>query len=498
MIQNSGFYRGIVESSTVAVVVVGADAAVRYHTPEAGLVLAGSKEDVVGTLFPALFAPDARDSVDSFLRRVTCADSSASISMDAACLLRGGEERTIEMTAVNLLESPEVEGIVINVVDRTEVRRALDLAERQARYDSLTGLLNRRTFDERGQALFSSPGAGSGLLAMFDMDHLKAINDANGHRVGDQVLRCAAERISAVLGGSGSVARVGGDEFAALLPDIDPTKARHLLGVACRAISMPLDGLDLRVTATCGVASSAMAKHWPGLLQRAELALYQAKRSKRGGVYFYRGDQTGWDQRRWREREALLAADKTVVALKSDVVRLEQKTRHDQRTALHNAAAFEEDLPALHALASHLGETYSIVLCDIDFFHRYNVRYLYQPANVTLRKVADAIKKACRPGDDVYRYGGEEVIITLRRTSLSDAGDVADRIRCAVVELAIPHENRPDPYIVTISVGVAECDPNAGLSGAAVVDAANRALIVAKQSGRNRVEMSATNGSWSS
>jgi diguanylate cyclase (GGDEF)-like protein len=379
-------------------------------------------------------------------------------------------------------------------VDRTEVRRALDLAERQARYDSLTGLLNRRAFDEHGQALFRSPGAGSGLVAMFDIDHLKAINDANGHRVGDQVLRCAAERISAVLAGSGSVARVGGDEFAALLPDIDPTKARHLLGVACRAISMPLDGLDLRVTATCGVASSAMAKHWPGLLQRAELALYEAKRSKRGGVYFYRGDQPGWDQRRWREREALLAADKTVVALKSDVVRLEQKTRHDQRTALLNAAAFEEDLPALHSLASHLGETYSIVLCDIDFFHRYNVRYLYQPANVTLRKVADAIKKACRPGDDVYRYGGEEVIITLRRTSLSDAGHIAERVRCAVAELAIPHENRPDPHIVTISVGVAECDPNAGLTGAAVVDDANRALIVAKQSGRNRVAISDANG----
>jgi diguanylate cyclase (GGDEF)-like protein len=364
LIQNSGFYRGIVELSNLAVVVVGVDAAVRYHTPEAGLMLAGSK-----------------------------------------------------------------------------------------------------------------------------------VNDLNGHQGGDQVLRCVAERLSALMGGFGSVARVGGDEFAALLPDIDPTKGRHLLEAACRAISMPLDGLDLRVTATCGVASSAMAKHWRGLLQRAELALYEAKRSKRGGVSFYQGDEPGRDQRRWREREALLASDKTVGALKSDVVRLEQETRHDRRTGLLNAAAFEEDLPALHALAGQLCETYSIVLCDIDFFHKYNTRYLYQPANVTLRRVADAIKGACRPGDSVYRYGGEEVIIALRRTNLSDAGDVAARVRCAVAELAIPHENRPDPRILTISVGVAGCDPSQGLTAAAVVDAANRALILAKQSGRNRVEISDTNRS---
>ncbi|MGA7987152.1 MAG: diguanylate cyclase [Candidatus Dormiibacterota bacterium] len=487
MVQNSGFYRDIIESSTAAVVVVGADAAVRYHTPEAGRLLAGSTADLVGMLFPALFAPGAQDSVDSFLRRVTGAGADESISMEAACLIRDGDERTIEMTAMNLLESSEVGGVVINLVDRTELRRALDLAEREARFDPLTGLFNRRSFDEHGQALFSSPGARRWLVALFDMDNLKPINDAYGHQVGDQVLRCAAERLSTVLGSFGPVARLGGNEFAALLPDIDAAKARHLLEAACRAISMPLDGIDLVVTATCGVASSTMAKHWPGLLHRTDAALYEAKSTKRGGVYFYRGDEPGWDQRRWREREARLAAEKTVVALKSDVVRLEQETRHDQRTALLNAAAFEEDFQALHALAGRLGETYSIVLCDIDFFHKYNARYLYQPANVTLRTIADAIRTACRPGDDVYRYGGEEVIITLRRTGLSDAGHVAERVRSAVAELAIPHENRPDPHIVTISVGVAECDPSAGLTGAAVVDAANRALIVAKQSGRNRV-----------
>ena len=174
------------------------------------------------------------------------------------------------------------------------------------------------------------------------------------------------------------------------------------------------------------------------------------------------------------------------------MVRLEHETRFDRRTGLHNAAAFEEDLAKLHGLAAQRGETYGIVLCDIDFFHRYNERYLYQPANLTLRRVSDALKAACRAGDVVYRYGGEEMTVLLPRTSLPNASDLAERLRLAVAQLAIPHENRPDPTaIVTVSVGVAACVPGTGASPREVVDAANRALIVAKASGRNRVETSA-------
>ena len=69
-----------------------------------------------------------------------------------------------------------------------------------------------------------------------------------------------------------------------------------------------------------------------------------------------------------------MTAQKTVVALQSDLVRLEHETRHDQRTGLLNAAAFEEDLPSVQAVAAAAGEIYSIVLCDIDFFHKYNTR----------------------------------------------------------------------------------------------------------------------------
>ena len=488
---NTGFYREVVESSAVSVVVVGADAVVRHHTEEAGRMLVGPNADLVGKLFPSLFTPDTQTHVDACLRKATVADANASTTVEATCAPRENDERSIEMTAVNLLESPDVEGIVLTLVDRTELRRALDLAEWQARFDSLTRLPNRRTLEERGRELFSGGHQRPALLALLDLDNFKGVNDIYGHQTGDHVIRSIADRLTGTLGEFGMVARVGGTVFGILLPNVSPSKARTLLEKAGRRIRMPLEGVDLELTATCGVVSSSAARHWPGLLSRADSALLEAKLSKRGDIYFYRGDDPGWEERRKQERDALVEAEQKVAALESDVVRLEHETRYDWRTGLLNAAAFEEDLASLHSLASQRGETYALVLCDIDFFHRYNERYLYQPANQTLRRVADALRAACRAGDVVYRYGGEEMTVLLPRTSLPDASNLGERLRVAVAQLVIPHENRPDATkIVTVSAGVAACNPRVGVTPREVVDAANRALVVAKASGRNRLETS--------
>jgi diguanylate cyclase (GGDEF)-like protein len=490
-IEGIGFYREIVESSTVAVVTVGRDALVRHHTRAAARMLAGPHADLVGELFPTLFTHDVQGQVDALLRGVTTADAGASTFIEVTCVLGDGDVRSIEMTAVNLMESPDVEGVVLNLVDRTEMRRALTLAERQAQFDGLTGLWNRRVFDEQGRAFFREGSARPVFLAMVDIDYFKRVNDSHGHGAGDQVLRCVADRLSAAVGELGMLARLGGDEFGILLPNVSSAKARSLMEAACTAIQVPVEGLDIHLSATCGAASSTMAQHWPGLLRRTDEALYEAKVSKRGGVFFYRGDKPGWEHRRKYEREALVEAEKKVATLESDVVRLAQETRYDRRTGLLNAAAFEGDLAALHAIASQDGDPYAVVLCDIDFFREYNTRYLYQPANEVLRRVADALKGACRPVDRVYRFGGEEMTIILPRTGVRDARGLAERLRAAVADLAIPHDNRPDPKIVTVSAGVADCHPHAGETPRAVVDAANRALLVAKGSGRNRVEASA-------
>ncbi|HEY6469381.1 MAG TPA: diguanylate cyclase [Candidatus Dormibacteraeota bacterium] len=487
VIRTPGFYQDLVESSTIALVVVGPDAIVRHHTRAAAEMLSGAATSVVGELFPSLFIPEVQAQVDSFLRSAATADATASTRLEATCRLAGGYVRTIAMTGVNLTGSPHVAGVVLSLVDRSEVQRAVDAAEKVARSDQLTGLLTRGALEQYGRTLFTAGSARSVMLALMDVDDMKTINDLHGFATGDTVLRSVAERLSLSFGDSAMVARFGGERFAVLLRNGDTASARRRLDGACRSICAPIAGIDRRITVTCGVASTRLARHWPGLVSRADAALMEAKISRPGGVFFYRRDTQGWEQRRIQEREALLAADKLVVELKSDVVRLEHDTRHDERTGLLNAQAFEADLRTMHADAAAQHAVYALVLCDIDYFHNYNERYLYQPANIALRRVADALEGACRPGDLVYRYGGEEMTVLLPQTSLSDATSLAERLRVAVADLCLPHENRPDPRIVTVSIGVAASDPFASRSSAGIVDAANEALLVAKRSGRNRV-----------
>ena len=203
-----------------------------------------------------------------------------------------------------------------------------------------------------------------------------------------------------------------------------------------------------------GVASSTTCTSWHGLFERADAAYTRrgapariastsvevTSRTGRSG--------DGASGRRWqRPTESWRSSSQTSCACAT-------KRNHDKRTGLLNAAAFEHDLLAIDGIAEARGEPYAVVLCDIDFFHGYNERYLFQPANETLRRVADALTSGCRAADVVYRYGGEEMIVLLPRTESADAFELGERLRARVAELNIPHENRPDPKIVTVSVGI--------------------------------------------
>ncbi len=147
---------------------------------------------------------------------------------------------------------------------------------------------------------------------MLDLDNLKGVNDTYGNRTGDQVLRCVADRMAKAVGEFGLVARIGGTVFAVLLPGVSRSKAGTLLENAGRAVRVPLEGVDVHLTATCGVVSSTVAKHWSGLLSRAEAALLEAKISKRRGIYFHRGSEPGWEERRQHERDTRVEAEEKV------------------------------------------------------------------------------------------------------------------------------------------------------------------------------------------
>ncbi|MEU8819296.1 GGDEF domain-containing protein [Actinoplanes sp. NPDC048796] len=174
--------------------------------------------------------------------------------------------------------------------DRTalaeQLRQAVEEQQRLAVTDSLTGLHNRRYFTEELAARQAGGALHPAALLVVDLDHFKSVNDTYGHLQGDVVLREAAARIAAALRPGDLVARWGGEEFVVLLPDTPEAEATGVAERIRRQVAaqpVRLTTGPVSVTASLGVATS---RHGTDsmLVERADQALYEAKRSGRDRV----------------------------------------------------------------------------------------------------------------------------------------------------------------------------------------------------------------------
>jgi two-component system chemotaxis family response regulator WspR len=160
--------------------------------------------------------------------------------------------------------------------------------------DPLTGLANRRHFDQTLASEWDRAARGKHPLAviMIDIDHFKAFNDSRGHAAGDECLKAVAKALRGHCARPGDlVCRWGGEEFAVILPGTDLAGAEHVAGeladvVRGLTISGKISGEGARVTVSIGVASiipgSNDSAH--ALMERADGALYSAKRAGRDRV----------------------------------------------------------------------------------------------------------------------------------------------------------------------------------------------------------------------
>jgi diguanylate cyclase (GGDEF)-like protein len=166
--------------------------------------------------------------------------------------------------------------------------RQATIAERLALHDALTGLPNRVLFRTRTQDAIQVAGRSDAGVAvmLLDLDRFKEINDTLGHHYGDMVLRQVGERLSALLGEQDTVARLGGDEFAILLRSVEtPAAGVAVAAAARRAIAKHFDvaGVRLELGASVGIASYPEHGHDVDvLMQRADVAMYQAKEGRTG------------------------------------------------------------------------------------------------------------------------------------------------------------------------------------------------------------------------
>jgi two-component system chemotaxis response regulator CheY len=197
------------------------------------------------------------------------------------------------------------------------------------------------------------------------------------------------------------------------------------------------------------------------------------------------------------ELQARLVSAARVVTLyhklaeKNRVLRRDSQTsfrqaRVDSLTGVGNRLRMTEDIGAAWERAKRYGQRYSIAICDVDWFKRYNDFYGHVAGDEVLRQIAQSIREELRRGDAVYRYGGEEFLVLLPEQPLAEAAHAMTRVRRAIEGLRIPTDGGRGT--VTISIGVSELAPT-DEGPAHWIARADRALYAAKAEGRNRLNV---------
>jgi len=187
---------------------------------------------------------------------------------------------------LRMICEPVGDDIAVTFVDITDGKAKERQMESIATSDPLTGVLNRRGFErDAAQRLTDSADDATGALLFIDLNDFKQINDQYGHEIGDQLLTIASERLRRSLRSCDIIGRPGGDEFVALVPDVDAEVADKLASRLTNALEEPyLIGREkLRCAASIGLALyPENARTLTGLLREADQAMYRAKARCRG------------------------------------------------------------------------------------------------------------------------------------------------------------------------------------------------------------------------
>jgi diguanylate cyclase (GGDEF)-like protein/PAS domain S-box-containing protein len=272
-------YRLIVELAHEGIWMVDARGAITYANRSLARMLRTTVSDLLGRSIFDFIENDERERAMTFARRGVATKD----AHDFRLLAADGTALWVRVSATPLrLHDGSNNGIVAVVTDVTERRALEERLARDARSDPLTGVANRHAlFHALSQTL---QRASSCAVLFADIDHFKQVNDTYGHRVGDEVLKVVAGRISAEVRDHDIVARVGGDEFVIVCAPLDNLALASSIGARIvSGFAQPICVPDATVTITMSVGIALATRHDDpdSVLARADHALYSAKRAGR-------------------------------------------------------------------------------------------------------------------------------------------------------------------------------------------------------------------------
>ncbi|MEW4563494.1 diguanylate cyclase [Bremerella sp. JC770] len=306
----------------------------------------------------------------------------------------------------------------------------------EARTDALTGLPNRRVFDEEIQRLFEEKrdALRASSLIMVDIDHFKDFNDFHGHQAGDLCLKKVGEVIrQTVRGIGGIVVRYGGEEFAVLLPGtelFDAKVAAQRLNRNIERLIVDFEQQELKVTASLGVAEIGRdcdASEWLG---RADRALYAAKRDGRNRGCWHDGKESHEITR--RNTDPVIEVD-------------------EESHAIARREAFNHDVNRRLALFHRKRQPLALILASIDL-----VDDRPAPEHPDFMAIQQAVMQVfgavLRDMDHICQLADNQFGALLPAADGQDAATVAERARDAIsrIELKTP----TDVIRISISCGV--------------------------------------------
>lgn len=320
-------FRSLVQNSSDVIIIIDAEGRIRYQTPSIETILGYPADSLAGTVLSELFHPGDLHRATEFISQIARQEGTGAPG-EWRWRHHSGEWRHMETVGSNLLDNPNIRGLVFNVRDITERKTLEQQLTHLAFHDPLTGLSNRALFCKHLEhALASVDRTGEQVFVLLiDLDDFKIINDTLGHDAGDVLLVTIATRLKSCIRAVDSAARLGGDEFAVVLertgsPEIAAAMAERISD----ALRMPFAflGREVFVRASIGIASSRLARNNPDdLLRNADLAMYVAKARGKGRYVEFQPDMLNLVMKRQE--------------LKVD---LEQAIEHDE-LILHYQPAF--------------------------------------------------------------------------------------------------------------------------------------------------------------